>query len=62
MTVPAFPLSAPFRIDQVTQAPGLLVGLLVAEVLMAMLLHLAALRHWRRLWWAALAALLADVG
>jgi hypothetical protein len=58
MTVPAFPLSAPFRIDQVTQAPGLLVGLFVAEVLMAMLLHLAALRHWRRLWWAALAALL----
>lgn len=58
MTVPAFPLSAPFRIDQVTQAPGLLVGLFVAEGLLAMLLHLAAVRGWRRLWWGALGMLL----
>ena len=61
MTVPAFPLSAPFRIDQVTQAPGLLVGLFVAEGLLAILLHLAAVRGWRRLWWGALAALLSLV-
>ena len=58
MTVPAFPLSAPFRIDQVTQAPGLLVGLFVAEGLLAMVLHLAAVRGWRRLWWGALGMLL----
>jgi hypothetical protein len=58
MTVPAFPLSAPFRIDQVTTAPGLLVGLFLAEALLAILLHLAAVRGWQRLWWGALAALL----
>ena len=61
MTVPAFPLAAPFRIDQVTQAPLLLVGLFVAEGLLAMLVHLAGVRGWRRLWWGALAALLALV-
>ncbi|MEB3256150.1 MAG: hypothetical protein VKJ05_07170 [Synechococcaceae cyanobacterium] len=61
MTVPAFPLAAPFRIDQVSQAPLLLVSLFVAEGLLAMLVHLAAVRGWQRLWWGALAGLLALV-
>jgi len=61
MTLPAFPLAAPFRIDQVTEAPVLLVSLFVAEGLLAILIHWAAVRGRQRLWWGALAALLALV-
>ncbi len=61
MTLPAFPLAAPYRIDQVTQAPTLLVSLFVAEGLLAILIHWAAVRGRQRIWWGALAALLALV-
>ncbi|MCS5698530.1 hypothetical protein NZK32_05665 [Cyanobium sp. FGCU-52] len=61
MTLPAFPLAAPFRIDQVTQAPALLVSLFVAEGLLAILIHWAAVRGRQRIWWGALAGLLALV-
>lgn len=54
----AFPLTAPYRIDQVTQAPQAMAGLFALEVLLALLIHWAALRQRRRLWWGAVAGLL----
>jgi hypothetical protein len=54
----AFPLEAPFRIDQVTQAPGLMAALFLAQVLMALLLHLAGACQRPRLWWGAAVVLL----
>ncbi len=57
MTVPAFPLEAPFRIDQVTQAPLLLGALFLGQVAVAFALHL--LGAWQRPRpWLAFAALL----
>ncbi|WP_094555975.1 hypothetical protein [Synechococcus sp. 1G10] len=53
-----FPLEAPFRIDQVTQAPGLMAALFLAQVLMALLLHLAGAYRRPRLWWGAAVVLL----
>ncbi|MCS5691536.1 hypothetical protein NZK33_06000 [Cyanobium sp. FGCU-6] len=61
MIPPVFPPAAPFRIDQVTQAPLLLVTLFVAEGLLAILIHWAAVRGRQRIWWGALAVLLALV-
>ncbi|MCP9819276.1 hypothetical protein KBZ18_07195 [Synechococcus sp. Cruz-9H2] len=54
----AFPLEAPFRIDQVTQAPGLMAALFLAQVLMALLIHLAGAYRRPRLWWGAAVVLL----
>jgi hypothetical protein len=54
----AFPLEAPFRIDQVTQAPGLMAALFLAQVLMALLMHLAGACQRPRLWWGAAVVLL----
>ncbi len=54
----AFPLEAPFRIDQVTQAPGLMAALFLAQVLMALLMHLAGACRRPRLWWGAAVLLL----
>jgi hypothetical protein len=53
-----FPLEAPFRIDQVTQAPGLMAALFLAQVLMALLMHLAGACQRPRLWWGAAVVLL----
>lgn len=50
---PSFPLVAPFRIDQVTQAPQLMATLFWAQVVMALLIHLMAVLRRPRLWWAA---------
>jgi hypothetical protein len=54
----AFPLTAPYRIDQVTQAPLLMAALFALEVLLALLIQWAALRGHRRLLWGAAAGLL----
>ncbi len=58
MTLPAFPLSAPFRVDQVTAAPVLMVSLFVAQGLLAVFIHWAGLRGRQRLWWAGVISLL----
>ena len=55
---PPFPLVAPFRIDQVTQAPQLLAALFWAQVALALAIHLAAVLRRPRLWWAAVAVFL----
>jgi hypothetical protein len=55
---PPFPLVAPFRIDQVTQAPQLLAALFWAQVVLALAIHLAAVLRRPRLWWAAVAVFL----
>jgi hypothetical protein len=56
---PPFPLVAPFRIDQVTQAPQLLAALFWAQVVLALAIHLAAVLRRPRLWWAAVGMFLA---
>ncbi len=56
---PPFPLVAPFRIDQVTQAPQLLAGLFWAQVALALAIQLAAVLRRPRLWWAAVGMFLA---
>ena len=56
---PPFPLVAPFRIDQVTQAPQLLAALFWAQVALALAIHLAAVLRRPRLWWAAVGMFLA---
>ena len=55
---PPFPLVAPFRIDQVTQAPQLMAALFWAQVALALAIHLAAVLRRPRLWWAAVAVFL----
>ncbi len=50
---PPFPLVAPFRIDQVTQAPQLMAALFWAQVAMALAIQLTAVLQRPRLWWAA---------
>jgi hypothetical protein len=55
---PPFPLVAPFRIDQVTQAPQLLAALFWAQVALALAIHLAAVLRRPRLWWAAVVVFL----
>lgn len=55
---PPFPLVAPFRIDQVTQAPQLLAALFWAQVVLALAIQLAAVLRRPRLWWAAVAVFL----
>ena len=56
---PPFPLVAPFRIDQVTQAPQLLAALFWAHVLLALAIQLTAVLRRPRLWWAAVGMFLA---
>ena len=56
---PPFPLVAPFRIDQVTQAPQLLAALFWAQVVLALAIQLAAVLRRPRLWWAAVGMFLA---
>ncbi|MCX5952189.1 MAG: hypothetical protein NTZ40_01560 [Cyanobacteria bacterium] len=56
---PPFPLVAPFRIDQVTQAPQLLAALFWAQVALALAIQLAAVLRRPRLWWAAVGMFLA---
>ena len=58
MMVAAFPSAAPYRIDQVTEAPFLLAGLFLAQVLAALLIHLAAAYQRPRLWMGGVIALL----
>lgn len=55
---PPFPLVAPFRIDQVTQAPQLMAALFWAQVALALAINLAAVLRRPRLWWAAVAVFL----
>jgi len=55
---PPFPLVAPFRVDQVTQAPQLLAALFWAQVALALAIQLAAVLRRPRLWWAAVAIFL----
>jgi hypothetical protein len=54
----AFPLEAPFRVDQVRQAPGLMTGLFLVQLLLASALAWSGRRRWRRAWLAAAVALL----
>ena len=56
---PPFPLVAPFRIDQVTQAPQLMAALFWAQVALALAIQLAAVLRRPRLWWAAVGMFLA---
>jgi hypothetical protein len=56
---PPFPLVAPFRIDQVTQAPQLLAALFWAQVALALAIQLTAVLRRPRLWWAAVGMFLA---
>jgi hypothetical protein len=56
---PPFPFVAPFRIDQVTQAPQLLAALFWAQVALALAIQLAAVLRRPRLWWAAVGMFLA---
>jgi hypothetical protein len=55
---PPFPLVAPFRVDQVTQAPQLLAALFWAQVALALAIQLAAVLRRPRLWWVAVAIFL----
>ncbi|MFN9646313.1 MAG: hypothetical protein ACK6BG_14600 [Cyanobacteriota bacterium] len=54
----AFPTASPYRVDQVTAAPGLLTALAVAQVALAAGLDLSARRSWWRLWRAGAALFL----
>jgi hypothetical protein len=58
MMITVFPSAAPYRIDQVTEAPFLLAGLFLAQVLAALLIHLAAAYQRPRLWMGGVIALL----
>jgi hypothetical protein len=59
MLLAALPQEAPFRIDQVRQAPGLMTSLFLAQILSAAVLSWAGVRRQRRLWIAAAVALVA---
>jgi hypothetical protein len=53
MLLAALPQEAPFRVDQVRQAPGLMTSLFLVQVLLASLMSWAGVRRMRRLWYAA---------
>lgn len=53
-----FPTRAPFRLDQVMAAPGLLAALFLANLLMAVCLHRFSKPESQRIWWGAAAAML----
>lgn len=61
MLPPPFPSEAPFRIDQVMAAPGLMTGLFVGQGLLAILIHITGAQRRQRLWLAAVVALLLSV-
>ncbi|MEB3316932.1 MAG: hypothetical protein VKO39_02140 [Cyanobacteriota bacterium] len=46
-----FPLTAPFRVDQVTAAPAALAALAAGQVVTAAALDVCGRRGWQRLWW-----------
>jgi hypothetical protein len=50
-TAISFPASAPYRVDQVMAAPGLMTGLWLVLVLLALVLSWAGHTGRRRLWW-----------
>lgn len=56
--IPSFPEVAPFRVDQVMQAPLAMAGLFVAQGVAAIVIHIAAVQQRRRLWLGAVGALL----
>lgn len=56
--LPPFPEVAPFRVDQVMQAPVPMAALFVAQGVAAIVIHIAAVQQRRRLWLAAVVALL----
>lgn len=56
--ITAFPISAPFRLDQVTTAPGLLAALAVGQLVGAAVLDISGRRGWHRLWWQAVGVFL----
>jgi hypothetical protein len=58
MIIAVFPSAAPYRIDQVTEAPFLLAGLFLAQVVAALVIHLAAAYRRPRLWLGGAIALL----
>jgi hypothetical protein len=53
-----FPLTAPFRVDQVTAAPALLAALAAGQVVMAAALDVGGRRGWQRLWWTGVVVFL----
>ena len=55
---PAFPLTSPFRVDQVTTAPALLAALALGQLAVAAGLDLCGRRGWQRLWWLGVGAFL----
>jgi hypothetical protein len=56
-----FPAAAPYRLDQVTAAPGLMTGLWLVQVLLALALSWAGATARRRWWWGLAAGLLLAV-
>ncbi|MEB3333656.1 MAG: hypothetical protein VKP70_01580 [Cyanobacteriota bacterium] len=54
----AFPVSSPFRVDQVTSAPALMAALAMGQVVVAAGMDLCARRAWQRLWWIGVGGLL----
>ena len=54
----AFPETAPFRVDQFQVAPLAMSALFVAQGILAIGIHVSAVRQWQRAWWAAVVALL----
>lgn len=54
----AFPLSAPFRVDQVMAAPALMAMIAAAQLALAVGLDLCGRRGARRLWWAGVVGFL----
>ncbi|MEB3242557.1 MAG: hypothetical protein VKO44_02880 [Cyanobacteriota bacterium] len=54
----AFPLTAPFRVDQVTAAPALMAAIAAAQVVLALGLDVCGRRGARRLWWAGVVGFL----
>lgn len=61
MLLALLPSQAPFRVDQVMAAPGLMAALFALQVLLAVGLSWSGVRRARRLWWLAAALLLAAV-
>ena len=48
----AFPETAPFRVDQFQVAPLAMSALFVAQGILAIGIHVSAVRQWQRAWWA----------
>jgi len=61
MMITSFPSAAPYRIDQVTEAPFLMAGLFLAQGVAALLIHVAAATQRPRLWKGGVITLLALV-